>query len=93
VELDRWIRGCDPVPAAWTELRGVPVQLFSPEPRDEPAEAPAGVVVEASPRTGLVVATGTGRIRIGEVKPAGKARMSSASWIAGRGAASGDRFG
>ena len=30
VRLDRWIRGCDPWPAAWSELLGVPVQFFAP---------------------------------------------------------------
>ena len=56
------------------------------------AAVAAGTVVEADPREGLVVSTGSGTIRIGEVKPAGRARMEAAAWIRGRGAASGDRF-
>ena len=30
-EIGRWLRGCDPRPGAWSELEGVPVQLFGPE--------------------------------------------------------------
>ncbi len=93
-EIACWMRGCDPWPAAWTELEGFVVQMFSPSlPASEagPAAAP-GNVVEADPREGLIVATGSGVIRVGEVKPAGRARMEAAAWIRGRGAASGDRF-
>ena len=93
-EIGCWMRGCDPWPAAWTELEGSVVQMFGPSlPASEagPAAAP-GTVVEADPREGLIVATGSGVIRVGEVKPAGRARMEAAAWIRGRGAASGDRF-
>jgi len=96
-ELDRWIRGCDPWPAAWTTLNGDPVQLFSPvvperSGGEDAASAAPGTVVRADPRRGLRVATGDGPLEIGEVKPAGSSRMDAAAWIAGRGVAAGDRF-
>ncbi len=109
-EIGCWMRGCDPWPAAWTELEGSVVQMFGPSlpvsgapaaapgpaaeagPAAAPGLAAAGPVVEADPREGLIVATGSGAIRVGEVKPAGRARMEAAAWIRGRGAASGDRF-
>ncbi|MEJ2546835.1 MAG: methionyl-tRNA formyltransferase [Gemmatimonadota bacterium] len=78
-ELDRWIRGCDPWPAAWSEPGGGP-------------PAAPGTVLRADARAGLEVATGNGRLRIGEVKPAGKGRMPASAWIAGRGVSEGDRF-
>ncbi len=95
-ELQRWIRGCDPWPAAWSKLDDEPVQLFRPEVVEEdqetaPSAAP-GTVLRADARHGLEVATGGGRLRIGEVKPAGKGRMPASAWIAGRGVAEGDRF-
>lgn len=90
-ELDRWIRGCDPWPAAWSEVRGTSVQLFDPAPVSEPA-GEAGRVVVADPREGLVVAAGEGAVRIGTVKPAGKSRMAAAAWVRGRGVRAGDRF-
>ncbi|WP_419167258.1 methionyl-tRNA formyltransferase [Candidatus Palauibacter sp.] len=92
-ELDRWLRGCDPWPAAWTTLRGRSLQCFEPtvEP-DAPgagdpattAGAPApGTVIEAHPVRGLRVATGDGVLRVGAVKPAGRRRMSAAAWARG----------
>lgn len=93
-ELDRWIRGCDPWPAAWTTLDGEPVQLFRPSiVADEDGDRAApGTVVRADAKQGLRVATTDGRLDIGEVKPAGSRRMEAAAWIAGRGVAAGDRF-
>lgn len=95
-EIACWMRGCDPWPAAWTELDGTVVQMFRPSASASAAgrgaAAPPGTVVEADPREGLIVATGAGTIRVGEVKPAGRARMEAAAWIRGRGAARGDRF-
>lgn len=91
-ELDRWIRGCDPAPAAWTELGDERVRLFSPrvERLSEPAEP--GEVLRADPREGLVVATGAGALALVEVQPAGKRRMRAVEWIRGRGVAVGQRF-
>lgn len=93
-ELDRWIRGCDPWPAAWTTLDGEAVQLFRPSPlaEESPEDAAPGTVVRADAKHGLGVATGDGLLDIGEVKPAGSRRMEAAAWIAGRGVAAGDRF-
>ena len=96
-EVDRWIRGCDPWPAAWSELQGSPVQFFDPmvipaSGSPEPPAAPPGRVLDADPRTGVTVAAGRGAVRIGALKPAGRSRMGSADWIRGRGARAGDRF-
>jgi methionyl-tRNA formyltransferase len=92
-ELDRWIRGCDPIPGSWTELDGARVRIFAPQTTGETAVAEPGVVVSADPRAGLVVATGSGVLRVGEVQPAGKRRMEAVEWIRGRGVAEGARFG
>lgn len=92
VSLDRWIRGCDPWPAAWSELDGLPVQMFASRTDDSASEQPPGTVLEAHPRRGIRVATGDGTLWIGEVKPAGRARMTTGAWVAGRGAQEGDRF-
>jgi methionyl-tRNA formyltransferase len=91
-ELDRWIRGCDPWPGAWTTLEDRPVQLFGSAPEPSEATGPPGSVLLADPRLGLLVATGAGAIRIGEVKPAGRQRMSAGSWIHGRAVVEGQSF-
>ncbi len=92
-ELDRWIRGCDPVPGSWTELDGARVRMFAPQTSDETTAQEPGVVASADPRAGLVVATGSGLLRVGEVQPAGKRRMEAVEWIRGRGVTEGARFG
>jgi methionyl-tRNA formyltransferase len=38
------------------------------------------------------VACGTGAVRIREVKPWGRRRMTTAEWVRGRGIAAGDRL-
>ncbi|MCG8466808.1 MAG: methionyl-tRNA formyltransferase [Gemmatimonadetes bacterium] len=86
-EVHRWIRGCDPWPAAWTTHAGVPLQCFTPTiPVGDDAitdDAEPGVVLEAGDRTGLLVQTGSGALRVDEVKPAGRKRMSAAAWARG----------
>ena len=83
----------DAVPGAWSELSGSPIKLFRPEADAEaPAEASPGVVVDADPVKGLLVATGHGSVRIHEVQPSGKHRMDVGAWIRGRGASAGQRF-
>lgn len=101
-ELDRWIRGCDPWPAAWSELRkgreSLAVQLFDPRVGGSSAgEGPSagagpGTVVRADPKRGLAIAARGGVVEVGEVKPAGRRRMPAAAWIRGRGVAADDRF-
>lgn len=107
-EVDRWIRGCDPWPAAWSLLvdgegetgeEGLAVQLFAPTPVEQASGAEdsgelalPGTILVADPREGMRVAAGRGSVWIGEVKPAGKARMASVAWIRGRGARAGQRL-
>ncbi|UCF20983.1 MAG: methionyl-tRNA formyltransferase [Gemmatimonadota bacterium] len=92
LELDRWIRGTDPSPGAWGEVGGLRVQVFQPQVMPESVAAEPGVVVRADSRAGLEVATGSGTLRIGEVKPAGRRRMKAVEWIRGRGIEKGVKF-
>lgn len=91
-QLERWIRGADPAPAAWSEVDCLRVRLFAPQFRESSVPVEPGVVVKADPKDGLVVGTGAGTLRIGEVQPAGKRRMQAAEWIRGRGISKGQRF-
>lgn len=91
-ELSRWIRGTDPTPGAWSELSGLRVRIFKPRVIDAAAEGEPGEVLAADARTGLEVSTGSGRLGIGEVQPAGKRRMETMEWIRGRGITLGQRF-
>jgi methionyl-tRNA formyltransferase len=91
-ELDRWIRGCDPWPGAWTTLDGKPLQVFGPELDPCSGTGPPGTVLAADPKQGLVVAAGSGALRLHAVKPAGRPRMTSEAWIHGRGVVEGQSF-
>lgn len=92
------IRGLDPRPGAWTELRGDEIKLFMPKVMETPfpGTGAPGEVVSAD--GSLVIATGPfkdmagGSVEIVEVQPAGKARMPTAEWLRGARLAAGARF-
>lgn len=90
VDVARWIRGLDSVPGAWSELNGQPVKLFAP--RVEVHHGEPGTVVEVDPEVGVLIAAGTEAVRVREVQPAGKRRMSAGEWVTGRGVRVGDRL-
>ncbi len=90
LEVARWIRGLDDVPGAWTTLRDQPIKLFSP--RVEVREGEPGVVLEVDAEVGVLIATGEHALRVQEVQPPNKRRMSAGEWIRGRGVSAGDRF-
>lgn len=92
------IRGLDPRPGAWTELKGKEFKLFSPKVMEPPfpGTGAPGEVVSAD--RSLVIATGPfkdlsgGSVEIFEVQPAGKPRMPVAEWLRGAHLKSGPRF-
>ncbi len=94
-QVARTIRGLDPKPGAWTELGGRVVKLFgarASEAHGPPSTPPPppGQVLTAD--GSLLIAAGKGAVAVEEVQPAGKARMSAANWIRGRGVTAGQRF-
>lgn len=89
-DISRLIRGMDAVPGAWSDRDGTgPVKLF--RPRVESADGKPGQVLHADD-TGVLIATGDGAVRVGEVQPPGKRRMTAGDWVRGRGVLVGDRF-
>jgi methionyl-tRNA formyltransferase len=95
-EVARTIRAYDPKPGAFTTLNSVDVKLFGPRvvslDKIPVGQNPQpGDIVSSS--DGLVVMCADTAIRIQEVQPSGKSRMSSLDWARGRGFAVGDRCG
>ena len=91
----RVIRAFDPRPGAFTSVNQTDVKMFGPRSvnpgvRDQEQSTPGTVL---STDDGLVIACGSGALRIEEVQPAGRSRMSSTQWSRGRGIAVGDRCG
>ncbi len=91
--LERRVRAMWPWPRAWTTLGDESVQIHRTSVVAAPAgsspEAPGAVVTAAGE---LLVATGTDRLRLDLVQPAGGRPMSGAAFAAGRRLA-GVRFG
>jgi methionyl-tRNA formyltransferase len=89
--VGRIIRAYDPKPGAVTTLAGQDVKLFGARLAPSTERRAAGEVMGLD-GDGLVVACGEGAVRIFQVQPAGKKRMSGAEWLRGRGLAVGQRF-
>ena len=92
------IRGLDPRPGAWTELKDVEIKLFTPKVMDPPFPGTGAPGEVLSAEGSLVVATGPfkdlggGTVEIFEVQPAGKERMPTSDWLRGARLKAGARF-
>jgi methionyl-tRNA formyltransferase len=90
LEVSRLIRASDPKPGAFTTTPRGDVKMFGPKVMDGIKGKPGEVLKTTGE---LVIACGIDAIRISEVQPSGKSRMSAHEWVRGRGAAVGDRYG
>ncbi|WP_369254591.1 methionyl-tRNA formyltransferase [Geodermatophilus amargosae] len=89
--VDRRVRGVTPAPGAWTTWRGDRLRLGPVEPLPSPPALEPGEV--AAGPDGVVVGTGRGAVRLGEVQPAGKRVLPAADWARGARPAPGERLG
>ncbi len=91
-ELGWHLRGMDEVPGAWTLFGGKPLKLFRPDPDPERVhgEVP-GTVLEAT-GSGLLVACGSGVLRVTEIQSPGRRRMAVRDWLRGQKPMEGARF-
>jgi methionyl-tRNA formyltransferase len=77
--VDRQVRACTPAPGAWTTYAGERLKLGPVTPADgnlPPGELMAG-------KSAVVVGTGTGAVRLGDVQAVGKRPMAAADWARG----------
>ncbi len=93
-------RSADPAPGAHTTFRDRRLKVFRVEPlTGEELEDLAERLADAVPgevlarRDGVIVAVGSGAIRLLEVQPEGKARMDGAAFANGYRPEPGERFG
>jgi methionyl-tRNA formyltransferase len=95
--VSRTIRAYDPRPGAFTTLESGgaqesrDVKLFGARLAPKSESSAAGEVISVGD-DGLVVACAEGAVRIAQVQPAGKKRISASEWSRGRGAAVGAKF-
>jgi methionyl-tRNA formyltransferase len=90
--VDRRIRACTPAPGAWTMLRERRVRLGPVLPVEAPAGGLEPGQVALGEPGGPVVGTGSGAVRLGEVKPEGRSAMLAADWLHGVRLAPDERF-
>ena len=93
--VDRQVRACTPAPGAWTTWQGERLKLGPVEPvgaGGPGGDAPGPGVLVVGKRE-VLLGTGTGPVRLGEVKPPGKGWMDAASWARGAHPAPGATLG
>ena len=86
IAIERQVRAFDPWPVAQTTLEGATLRLWSAEAEFEggaEGSAVPGTVIQAD-RAGIRVATGSGRLCITRLQPAGKKPMSAADYLNAR---------
>jgi methionyl-tRNA formyltransferase len=89
--VDRRVRGVTPAPGAWTTWRGERLRLGPVEPLPEVSGLEPGEV--SADASGVLVGTGRGAVRLGDVQPAGKRMFPAADWSRGARPAPGERVG
>ncbi len=88
-EIERAVRAFDPVPGAVTSLRGQDVKLRRAGLAS--GSGAPGTVLEAS-EAGIVVACGSGALRLESLQRAGGKRLDAGTFLRGFPVAPGDRF-
>lgn len=91
-ELERYIRGLDPWPCAFTKLEGKLLKLWKAQVISENATERPGTVLEGDKKA-LRVATGEGILAITELQPEGKRRMRTEEYLNGYNIAPGTVLG
>jgi methionyl-tRNA formyltransferase len=76
------VRAFNPMPGAWTTLRGERVKVHRVSPVDDEAGGAPGSVT-AGDEGGPAVACGRGAVTLLEVQPAGKPRMAGTDFVNG----------
>jgi len=90
LEISRLIRASDPKPGAFSRTPSGDVKMFGPKVMDGIRGKPGEVLKTTGD---LVIACGADALRVSEVQPAGKSRMTVHDWVRGRGTAVGDVYG
>ena len=92
--IDRHVRAMHPWPGAFTILpAGGRLKVPAAEPAGEQAGGAPGTVLVAAAQDGLLIACGSGRLRLLSVQPEGKQAMSAGAFLAGHRLDVGSRLG
>ncbi|MES2739582.1 MAG: methionyl-tRNA formyltransferase [Pseudomonadota bacterium] len=83
LELGLKIRAFNPFPGAHAQLDGVTIKLWAAEVIDDDSAAAPGQVLAADAAHGIVVACGSGALRLTELQKPGGKRLPAAEFIKG----------
>ncbi|MFC8192539.1 methionyl-tRNA formyltransferase [Cellulomonas sp. NPDC057328] len=90
--VDRRVRGCTPAPGAWTTLPdGARLGLGPVVPVPDVTDLAPGEL--RATKQEVLVGTGSGAVRLGEVVPTGRRPMTAADWARGARPAAGTVLG
>ena len=90
MRIDRLVRACTPAPGAWSTLRDRRVKLGPVRPTEEDKSLLPGEI--RADGDGVMVGTGSTVVRLGEVRPEGKAAMAATDWLRGLRLQAGERL-
>ncbi len=90
-DVHNHIRGLSPYPAAWTILDGKQMQILISRVAEEDSSGPAGSITHDE--NVLRVQCGRGSVRLYEIKPEGRKRMSVEEYLRGHRVPEPARFG
>ncbi len=82
VEIERLIRGLNPWPSAFTMMDDRQIKIWDATAVDGTVKEEAGQIVEVA-KTYIKVATGEGYLKINEIQPSGKKRMTMEAFLNG----------
>ena len=91
-QIERYIRGLNPWPAAYTSWSGKTLKLWKAEWVKEDTESVPGTVT-AIEKNGFLVQTGAGQLRVTELQLEGKKRMDAGAFLRGVTMQAGDSLG
>ena len=83
LELGLKIRAFNPFPGACGQVDGVAVKIWAAEVLEADSAQPAGQVLAADAQHGIVVACGTGALRLTQLQKPGGKRLPAAEFIKG----------
>ena len=91
-ELDAFVRGLNPTPYAQTSLDGAVYKIGAMRRSGGAASAPAGTIIAADRKAGLIVAAGDEDVEITEIQAPGKKMMETRAFLNGYTLPVGGRF-
>jgi methionyl-tRNA formyltransferase len=91
--LRNLVRGTNPAPGAFTLWKGAPLKVHRAVVDPGAPSGRSGEILSADPAAGVTVGAGDGGLRLTEVQPAGKRRMTGAEWVRGYRLRTGERLG